>query len=153
MDFLDSFGDFIEDYTPIGVIEKSIRGVKKETKNPILKPIETVVNEVNPIKIDNNGVSFKTPEIYTDVKNIAENVEKDIKFIGDEIVQAGTYIENKIEVVAEDTFKVGSALFNIFDKVAIPMLVWMADRPMLIIGATAAYSGLLVFNQAKMAIS
>jgi len=58
-----------------------------------------------------------------------------------------------VEVVAEDTYKVGSALFNIFDKVAIPMLTWMADRPMLIIGATATYSGLLVFNQAKMAIS
>ena len=153
MDFFSEVGNFIEDYTPIGVIEKSLRGVKRETKNPILKPMETVINEVNPIKIDKDGVSLKTPELYQDVKIIAENVEKDIKFIGDEIVQAGNYIEQKVEVVAEDTYKVGSALFNIFDKVAIPMLTWMADRPMLIIGATAAYSGLLVFNQAKMAIS
>jgi len=32
MDFFNDVGNFIEDYTPIGVIEKSLRGVKRETK-------------------------------------------------------------------------------------------------------------------------
>jgi len=160
MDLFNDVGNFIEDYTPIGVIEKSLRGVKRETKNPILKPMETVINEVNPIKIDSSGVNFKTPDIYQDALNVFQEIQKDVKIAGEGIVKGEqfledqlVYIESGVEEVFVDTSKVFKSLFRIFENVGIPIIEFAANNPKLIIFATATYSGLLVFNQAKLAVS
>lgn len=149
---MNDFVNFIEDYTPVGVVINSFSDNKKETKNPLLKPEQFIVNEINPVKINSDGVSLKQPELFQDVKTIAQNIEKDVGIIADEFYKVEETVVEDAETIGKDAYKIGSSLFSLFEKVAIPMIEFMADNPKLIIIGTASYSGLLFYNQVKKAL-
>lgn len=160
MTIFKDIGNFVEDYTLFGTVERVITGNKKTSKNPILKPIEAVAKEIDPLTISKDGVQIKQPQLFQDVKVVIQDVERDVRLIGDEMVKAEKFVASGVSYafkegkeILVDTKIVVSSLFNIFEKVAIPMIEWMAENPKIIIGGTAVYSGLLVYNQAKMALN
>ena len=116
LSFLDTLEDGIMNYTPIGVAINAFEGNGKKTKNILLKPEEFVLNELNPLKIDKNGVSLKTPAVVKDTEEAIKLIEHDIKWLGSELVIGGNYVVNGIETVGKDIYSGGRTIYRIGSK-------------------------------------
>ena len=116
LSFLDTLERGIMDYTPIGVAINAFEGTGKKTKNILLKPEEFVLNELNPLKIDKSGVSFKTPAVIKDTENVVKLIEQDLVWLGNEAIIGGNYVVNGIETVGRDIYSGGRTIYRIGSK-------------------------------------
>lgn len=134
--------------------------VKDSTVN-VFDKIETAVVNVgkgveNEITKDINKVSGVVDEfsgyVQSGFQSIVSAEEKTMNFFEssfDTVKDVSYKVEHGFEVLAKDTYKIGSSLFGLFENVAIPMIEFMADHPQLVIGATATYAGAVYYNQIR----
>jgi len=118
----------------LGAVENTFSNVGKGIKNEF----NTVEN-----KIEDFGLGIKN-EFSKDFDIVKNGFNT---FSGEVVV-----IEKKIETVVTDVYRIGSALYGVFENVVVPTVEFMANNPRLVIGAGASYAGLLYYNQVKLAI-
>ena len=149
LSFLDTLEDGIMNYTPIGVAINAFEGNGKKTKNILLKPEEFVLNELNPLKIDKNGVSFKAPAVIKDTENAIKLIEQDIKWLGNEMVIGGNYVVNGIETVGRDIYSGGRTIYRIGSKT----VTFVENYYPFILFGIGSYLGARYVNELKQVVS
>ena len=149
MGFFDDVHGFLKDYTPEGVIERAITGEKDYSKNPVLWPSEWVTKEVIPVEYKDGKFDTKKPEFITDITKIGNTVIDDIEIAGSWVKTKTSAFIDEVEVVFDDTKKILVAVFNIFEKVGIPIITWIGDHPTLVIYGIVGFTGLKVANEVK----
>ena len=149
LSFLDTLEDGIMNYTPIGVAINAFEGTGKKTKNILLKPEEFVLNELNPLKIDKNGVSFKTPAVVKDTEAAIKLIEQDIKWLGSELVIGGNYVVNGIETVGKDIYSGGKTIYKIGSKT----VTFVENYYPFILFGIGSYLGARYINELKQTLS
>ena len=149
LSFLDTLETGIMDYTPIGVAINAFEGNGKKTKNILLKPEEFVLNELNPLKIDKNGVSFKTPAVVKDTENVVKLIENDLKWLGNEAIIGGTWVVDGVETVGRDIYSGGKTIYKIGSKT----VTFVEDYYPFILFGIGSYLGARYVNELKQAVS
>ena len=149
LSFLDTLEDGIMNYTPIGVAINAFEGSGKKTKNILLKPEEFVLNELNPLKIDKSGISFKTPAVIKDTENAIKLIEQDIKWLGSELVIGGNYVVNGIETVGKDIYSGGRTIYRIGSKT----VTFVENYYPFILFGIGSYLGARYVNELKQTLS
>lgn len=149
LSFLDTLEDGIMNYTPIGVAINAFEGTGKKTKNYLLKPEEFVLNELNPLKIDKNGVSLKTPAVVKDTEEAIKLIEQDIKWLGSELVIGGNYVVNGIETVGKDIYSGGRTIYRIGSK----SIDFVENYYPFILFGIGTYLGARYVNELKQTLS
>ena len=149
LSFLDTLETGIMDYTPIGVAINAFEGTGKKTKNILLKPEEFVLNELNPLKIDKNGVSLKTPAVVKDTEEAIKLIEQDIKWLGSELVIGGNYVVNGIETVGKDIYSGGRTIYRIGSK----SIDFVENYYPFILFGIGTYLGARYVNELKQTLS
>ena len=149
LSFLDTLETGIMDYTPIGVAIIAFEGTGKKTKNILLKPEEFVLNELNPLKIDKNGVSFKSPAVIKDTENAIKLIEQDIKWLGSELVIGGNYVVNGVETVGRDIYQGGRTIYKIGSKT----VTFVEDYYPFILFGIGSYLTARYVNELKQTLS
>ena len=149
LSFLDTLERGIMDYTPIGVAINAFEGSGKKTKNILLRPEEFVLNELNPLKIDKSGISFKTPAVVKDTENAIKLIEQDIKWLGNEMVIGGNYVVNGIETVGRDIYSGGRTIYRIGSKT----VTFVENYYPFILFGIGSYLGARYVNELKQVVS
>ena len=149
LSFLDTLEDGIMNYTPIGVAINAFEGSGKKTKNILLKPEEFVLNELNPLKIDKSGISFKTPAVVKDTEAAIKLIEKDIKWLGNEMVIGGNYVVNGIETVGRDIYSGGRTIY----KIGSSTVTFVENYYPFILFGIGSYLGARYVNELKQVVS
>ena len=149
LSFLDTLEDGIMNYTPIGVAINAFEGNGKKTKNILLKPEEFVLNELNPLKIDKNGVSFKTPAVVKDTENVVKLIENDLKWLGNEAIIGGTWVVDGVETVGRDIYSGGKTIYKIGSKT----VTFVEDYYPFILFGIGSYLTARYVNELKQAVS
>ena len=149
LSFLDTLETGIMDYTPIGVAINAFEGNGKKTKNYLLKPEEFVLNELNPLKIDKNGVSFKTPAVVKDTEAAIKLIEQDIKWLGSELVIGGNWVVDGVETVGRDIYSGGKTIYKIGSKT----VTFVEDYYPFILFGIGSYLTARYVNELKQAVS
>ena len=149
LSFLDTLEDGIMNYTPIGVAINAFEGNGKKTKNILLKPEEFVLNEINPLKIDKSGISFKTPAVVKDTEEAIKLIEQDIKWLGSELVIGGNYVVNGIETVGKDIYSGGRTIYRIGSK----SIDFVENYYPFILFGIGTYLGARYVNELKQTLS
>ena len=149
LSFLDSVENVISNYTIPGVIYHAIKDDGIKSKNPILKPVEFVVNELDPIKIDKSGVSFKTPAVVKDTENVVKLIEQDLVWLGNEAIIGGNYVVNGIETVGKDIYSSGKTIYKIGSKT----VTFVENYYPFILFGIGSYLGARYINELKQAVS
>ena len=149
LSFLDTLETGIMDYTPIGVAINAFEGTGKKTKNILLKPEEFVLNELNPLKIDKSGISFKTPAVVKDTENAIKLIEQDIKWLGSELVIGGNWVVDGVETVGRDIYSGGKTIYKIGSKT----VTFVEDYYPFILFGIGSYLGARYVNELKQAVS
>jgi len=127
-------------------------GIKNEFSKDLGAVENTFSNIGSGIKNEFNTVENKIEDFGLGIKNEFSKDFDVVKnsfntFSGEVVV-----IEKKIETVATDVYRIGSALYGVFENVVVPTVEWMAKNPKIVIGGGASYAGLLYYNQVKLAI-
>ena len=149
LSFLDTLEDGIMNYTPIGVAINAFEGSGKKTKNILLKPEEFVLNELNPLKIDKSGISFKTPAVVKDTENAIKLIEQDIKWLGNEMVIGGNYVVNGIETIGKDIYSGGRTIYRIGSST----VTFVENYYQFILFGIGTYLGARYVNELKQTLS
>ena len=149
LSFLDTLEEGIMNYTPIGVAINAFEGNGKKTKNILLKPEEFVLNELNPLKIDKNGVSFKTPAVVKDTENVVKLIENDLKWLGNEAIIGGTWVVDGVETVGRDIYSGGKTIYKIGSKT----VTFVEDYYPFILFGIGSYLTARYVNELKQAVS
>ena len=149
LSFLDTLEEGIMNYTPIGVAIKAFEGNGKKTKNILLKPEEFVLNELNPLKIDKNGVSFKTPAVVKDTEAAIKLIEQDIKWLGSELVIGGNWVVDGVETVGRDIYSGGKTIYKIGSKT----VTFVENYYQFILFGIGSYLTARYVNELKQAVS
>ena len=149
LSFLDTLEDGIMNYTPIGVAINAFEGNGKKTKNILLKPEEFVLNELNPLKIDKNGVSFKTPAVVKDTENVVKLIEQDLVWLGNEAIIGGNYVVNGIETIGRDIYSGGRTIYKIGSKT----VTFVENYYPFILFGIGSYLGARYVNELKQTLS
>ena len=149
LSFLDTLEDGIMNYTPIGVAINAFEGNGKKTKNILLKPEEFVLNELNPLKIDKNGVSLKTPAVVKDTEAAIKLIEKDIKWLGNEAIIGGTWVVDGVETVGRDIYSGARTIYKIGSKT----VTFVEDYYPFILFGIGSYLGARYVNELKQTLS
>ena len=149
LSFLDTLEDGIMNYTPIGVAINAFEGTGKKTKNILLKPEEFVLNELNPLKIDKSGVSFKTPAVVKDTENVVKLIENDLKWLGNEAIIGGTWVVDGVETVGRDIYSGGKTIYKIGSKT----VTFVEDYYPFILFGIGSYLGARYVNELKQTLS
>ena len=149
LSFLDTLERDIMDYTPIGVAINAFEGSGKKTKNILLRPEEFVLNELNPLKIDKSGISFKTPAVVKDTEAAIKLIEKDIKWLGNEMVIGGNYVVNGIETVGRDIYSGGRTIY----KIGSSTVTFVENYYQFILFGIGSYLGARYVNELKQTLS
>ena len=149
LSFLDTLETGIMEYTPIGVAINAFEGNGKKTKNILLKPEEFVLNELNPLKIDKNGVSFKTPAVVKDTEAAIKLIEQDIKWLGSELVIGGNWVVDGVETVGKDIYSGGRTIYKIGSKT----VTFVEDYYPFILFGIGSYLTARYVNELKQAVS
>ena len=149
LSFLDTLEEGVMDYTPIGVAINAFEGNGKKTKNILLKPEEFVLNELNPLKIDKNGVSFKTPAVVKDTENVVKLIEKDLVWLGNEAIIGGTWVVDGVETVGRDIYSSGKTIYKIGSKT----VTFVEDYYPFILFGIGSYLTARYVNELKQAVS
>ena len=149
LSFLDTLETGIMDYTPIGVAINAFEGTGKKTKNILLKPEEFVLNELNPLKIDKNGVSFKTPAVVKDTEAAIKLIEQDIKWLGSELVIGGNWVVDGVETVGRDIYQGGKTIYKIGSKT----VTFVEDYYPFILFGIGSYLTARYVNELKQTLS
>ena len=149
LSFLDTLEDGIMNYTPIGVAINAFEGNGKKTKNILLKPEEFVLNELNPLKIDKNGISFKAPAVVKDTENVVKLIENDLKWLGNEAIIGGNYVVNGIETIGKDIYSGGRTIYRIGSKT----VTFVENYYPFILFGIGSYLGARYVNELKQTLS
>ena len=149
LSFLDTLEDGIMNYTPIGVAINAFEGNGKKTKNILLKPEEFVLNELNPLKIDKNGISFKAPAVVKDTENVVKLIENDLKWLGNEAIIGGNYVVNGIETIGKDIYSGGRTIYRIGSKT----VTFVENYYPFILFGIGSYLGARYINELKQTLS
>ena len=149
LSFLDTLEDGIMDYTPIGVAINAFEGNGKKTKNILLKPEEFVLNELNPLKIDKSGISFKTPAVVKDTENVVKLIEQDLVWLGNEAIIGGTWVVDGVETVGRDIYSGGKTIYKIGSKT----VTFVEDYYPFILFGIGSYLTARYVNELKQAVS
>ena len=149
LNFLDSVENVISNYTVPGVIYHAFKDDKVKSKNPILKPFEWVANELDPVKIDKSGISFKTPAVVKDTEAAIKLIEKDIKWLGNEMVIGGNYVVNGIETVGRDIYQGGRTIY----KIGSSTVTFVENYYPFILFGIGSYLGARYVNELKQVVS
>ena len=149
LSFLDTLEDGIMNYTPIGVAINAFEGNGKKTKNILLKPEEFVLNELNPLKIDKSGISFKTPAVVKDTENVVKLIENDLKWLGNEAIIGGTWVVDGVETVGRDIYQGGKTIYKIGSKT----VTFVEDYYPFILFGIGSYLTARYVNELKQTLS
>ena len=149
LSFLDTLEDGIMNYTPIGVAINAFEGNGKKTKNILLKPEEFVLNELNPLKIDKSGISFKTPAVVKDTENVVKLIEQDLVWLGNEAIIGGNYVVNGIETIGRDIYSGGRTIYKIGSKT----VTFVENYYPFILFGIGSYLGARYVNELKQTLS
>ena len=149
LSFLDTLEDGIMNYTPIGVAINAFEGNGKKTKNILLKPEEFVLNELNPLKIDKSGISFKTPAVVKDTENVVKLIENDLKWLGNEAIIGGTWVVDGVETVGRDIYSGGKTIY----KIGSSTVTFVENYYQFILFGIGSYLTARYVNELKQAVS
>ena len=149
LSFLDTLEEGIMNYTPIGVAINAFEGNGKKTNNYLLKPEEFVLNELNPLKIDKSGISFKTPAVVKDTEAAIKLIEQDIKWLGNEAIIGGNYVINGVETVGRDIYQGGRTIY----KIGSSTVTFVENYYQFILFGIGSYLTARYVNELKQAVS
>ena len=123
--------------------------MERKQKNYLLKPEEFVLNELNPLKIDKNGVSFKTPAVVKDTENVVKLIEQDLVWLGNEAIIGGTWVVDGVETVGRDIYSGARTIYRIGSKT----VTFVEDYYPFILFGIGSYLGARYVNELKQAVS